>query len=58
MNKNEHTQVVKQSEINDEIQKAIKYKETILDVYDALCERGYNPISQIIGFLFSEDAKN
>lgn len=24
-------------------------------VYDALCEKGYNPIAQIIGYLLSED---
>lgn len=30
-------------------------KNTLLTVYDALKEKGYNPISQIVGYLLSED---
>ena len=30
-------------------------KEVILTVYDALLEKGYNPINQIIGYLLSGD---
>lgn len=29
--------------------------ETLKDVYNALDERGYNPISQIVGYLMSGD---
>ena len=25
------------------------------DVYNALCEKGYNPLAQIVGYLLSED---
>ena len=30
-------------------------KRSLLVVYDALNEKGYNPISQIVGYLLSED---
>lgn len=30
-------------------------KQTITEVYDALEERGYNPINQIVGYLMSGD---
>lgn len=30
-------------------------KQTIIEVYDALEERGYNPINQIVGYLMSGD---
>ncbi len=30
-------------------------KEIILSVYDALQEKGYNPINQIVGYLLSGD---
>lgn len=30
-------------------------KRTLLAVYDALKEKGYNPINQIVGYLLSED---
>ncbi len=30
-------------------------KETMQTVYDALKEKGYNPISQIVGYILSED---
>ncbi len=30
-------------------------KRILLTVYDALKEKGYNPISQIVGYLLSED---
>lgn len=30
-------------------------KNTLLRVYDALKEKGYNPISQIVGYILSED---
>lgn len=31
-------------------------EETILFVYDAMSEKGYNPINQIIGYLLSGDS--
>ncbi len=30
-------------------------KETLRAVYEALSEKGYNPIGQIVGYLLSED---
>lgn len=30
-------------------------KATLVDVYNALVEKGYNPISQIVGYILSED---
>lgn len=30
-------------------------KRTLIAVYDALKEKGYNPINQIVGYLLSED---
>ncbi|MCD7776045.1 MAG: IreB family regulatory phosphoprotein [Firmicutes bacterium] len=29
--------------------------ETLRQVYDALVEKGYNPINQIVGYILSED---
>ena len=30
-------------------------RETLLTVYNALKEKGYNPINQIVGYILSED---
>jgi len=30
-------------------------RNTLTDVYNALLEKGYNPIDQIVGYLLSED---
>ena len=30
-------------------------KKILKEVYEALCEKGYNPIGQIVGYLLSED---
>ena len=30
-------------------------KDTIKEVYDALKERGYNPVNQLVGYLMSGD---
>ncbi len=37
------------SEKDEEIRQILK------DVYDALKEKGYNPINQIVGYILSED---
>lgn len=39
----------KQSESNKEM------KRVLTTVYDALKEKGYNPINQIVGYILSED---
>lgn len=49
------------SDINKTIQFSIKdeheeeMRQTMLTVYNALKEKGYNPISQIVGYILSED---
>lgn len=30
-------------------------KKTLMVIYDALREKGYNPINQIVGYILSED---
>ena len=32
-----------------------EYTDKLLAVYDALCEKGYNPTAQIIGYILTED---
>ena len=38
-----------------ESDKNIKAKEILTDVYNALVEKGYNPINQIVGYILSGD---
>ena len=33
----------------------LQMKEILTTVYDALKEKGYNPINQIVGYILSED---
>ncbi|MBQ4625274.1 MAG: IreB family regulatory phosphoprotein [Clostridia bacterium] len=33
----------------------LEYKMVLKQVYDALEEKGYNPLDQIVGYLLSED---
>lgn len=42
-----------QFSIKDEHEEVMR--QTILTVYNALREKGYNPISQIVGYILSED---
>ncbi|MCI8832607.1 MAG: IreB family regulatory phosphoprotein [Clostridia bacterium] len=35
--------------------KNLKTKETLRQVYDALVEKGYNPVNQIVGYILSGD---
>lgn len=39
--------------VKDEVER--RKKEILAEVYDALKEKGYNPINQIVGYLLSED---
>lgn len=39
--------------IRDE--KDLEIKQTMLQVYRALEEKGYNPINQLVGYILSED---
>lgn len=50
LNKNELTR--RFSPVND---KNCEMKATLRTIYDALSEKGYNPINQIVGYLLSED---
>ena len=42
--------------VNQERENELKRKLTI--VYDALVQKGYNPINQIVGYLLSEEPTN
>ena len=33
----------------------VEMRRTLVAVYEALSEKGYNPISQIVGYILSED---
>ncbi len=50
INRNEKTQMFK---INRD--KNAEMRDTLLKIYDALSEKGYNPVNQIVGYLLSED---
>ena len=39
--------------VNDE--KEIETKRNLTIVYDALVQKGYNPVNQIVGYILSED---
>ena len=39
--------------VNDD--KEREMRETLVTVYNALKEKGYNPVSQIVGYILSED---
>lgn len=47
---NDSTTIYSVEEFQDEL-----IRETLKDVYDALEERGYNPINQLIGYIMSGD---
>lgn len=49
MNDN-HTSLYSLDEFEDSI-----VKDTLKDVYEALEERGYNPVNQLVGYLVSGD---
>jgi len=38
-----------------ETEKSLKTREILRQVYDALTEKGYNPINQIVGYILSGD---
>lgn len=40
---------------NVEKEKNAKTREIMKDVYNALAEKGYNPINQIVGYILSGD---
>ena len=50
LNKNDMTR--KFTAVSD---KNVEMKEILRTIYDALSEKGYNPINQIVGYLLSED---
>lgn len=45
------------AEQNDlqQIDEPVSTREILRTVYDAMSEKGYNPIGQIVGYLLSED---
>lgn len=50
MNKNHETQVFQKQDLETE-----RIKSILKTVYDALKDKGYNPIDQIIGYILSGD---
>ena len=50
MNKKQQTQIFKKVDIEDDGMLA-----TLTEVYNALSEKGYDPINQIVGYILSED---
>lgn len=49
-NRNDQTKTFSISQL-----KELEIKQTLRQVYDALIEKGYNPINQIVGYILSED---
>lgn len=49
-NRNDQTKTFSISKL-----KELETKQTLRQVYDALIEKGYNPINQIVGYILSED---
>ena len=43
---------IKYTVLNEE---QLTMRQILLTVYDALSEKGYNPINQIVGYLLTED---
>lgn len=37
------------------LEQELEMKNTLLQVYDSLREKGYDPINQIVGYILSED---
>lgn len=42
-------------EFSVQLDKEAELKKTLTIIYDALKEKGYNPINQIVGYILSED---
>lgn len=51
----ENTNLSKTVKFSVEKEKPLSPRELILSVYSALREKGYNPISQIVGYIMSGD---
>jgi uncharacterized protein (UPF0297 family) len=49
-NRNDQTKTFSISKL-----KELETRQTLRQVYDALVEKGYNPINQIVGYILSED---
>ena len=50
MNKKQQTQIFKKLHNEDD-----GIQATLTEVYNALSEKGYDPINQIVGYILSED---
>ena len=50
MGMDENTNIYNVEEVEDQL-----VRTTLDEVYDALVERGYNPINQLIGYIMSGD---
>ena len=47
---NQHTQ-----DVNLEREYTIEVSDIVAEVYEALSEKGYNPVNQIVGYIMSGD---
>ncbi len=47
---NQHTQ-----DINLDRENTIEVSDIVAEVYEALSEKGYNPVNQIVGYIMSGD---
>ena len=52
MDRNNMTETMKFEAISE---RPMNPRDILLSVHDALVEKGYNPISQIVGYILSED---
>lgn len=41
--------------MQNSVSDAKQTRQTLLEIYDALCEKGYDPAKQIAGYILSED---
>ena len=55
MSEKKDTQLIPTAKQETETEKREYYKKMMEDVYSALKEKGYNPVSQIVGYMFSDD---
>lgn len=44
-----------EKQITNQTDESSNAREILREVYDAMSEKGYNPIGQIVGYLLSED---
>lgn len=51
----EHNDMMNTMKFDVKTERPMEPREILLKVHDALVEKGYNPINQIVGYILSED---